>query len=291
MYQQIDWWHSALDEKGDHAGNLSSELLEINSTYGLTDNWNLSVDIMTGVRSMDFHREANIHHRDEDKAGIGDTRIILRYLMENTTFGPGQRIFAGAGIGIPSGNSVTKNPFQLGIEGKEHTHFDLSEGVYKGLVEIQYFNRTIASIFPGGIIKADFPLETNSYGFKPGNSIHGALLAYIQTKSLWGGMPYFSLLGQYRTPDFWDGTEAPNSGGSVVQTGGGLSWNWNGMLITGSFRAPVYYATTSVSQEQDKLENKTDVWELSLSIRKLFSLNKMKSDKKKVPKKHDHSHP
>jgi len=199
MVQNIEWWHSELKAYGgDHEGNLNSSLADINATYGISDKWNLSVDVMAGNRSMDFYRDANIHHRDENKIGIGDTRFTLRYLMENTTFGPGQRVFIGGGLVIPSNNSLTENPFKLGKAGEPHTHFNLSEGVFKGHGEFQYFRRTDGSIFPGGVLKVDVPLETNQYGFKPGVQFSGAALLYFQTKSFWGGIPFFQMLGQYR---------------------------------------------------------------------------------------------
>ncbi len=273
--QNIEWWHSELEASGgDHEGNLNSSLAEINATYGFSDNWNLSADVMTGNRSMDFYRAANIHHRDENKIGFGDTRITLRYLFENTTFGPGQRIFIGGGIVIPSSNTLTENPFKLGKAGESHTHFNLSEGVVKGHAEFQYFRRTDGSIFPGGVLKVDVPLETNEYGFKPGIQFSGAMLVYIQTKSFWGGIPFFQLLGQYRNPAIWDGEEAPNSGGSVLQLGGGLTFTKNGYFATVSTRSPVYFNTSVTSQEEIEVTSKTDVWGGSLSVRKSFTLFK-----------------
>jgi hypothetical protein len=290
MVQNIEWWHSELEASGDdHEGNLNSSLAEVNATYGISGNWNLSVDVMTGIRSMDFYRDANIHHRDENKKGMGDTRITLRYLVENTTFGPGQRIFIGGGLVFPSSNSLTENPFALGSEGKEHSHFNLSEGVVKGHAEFQYFRRSEGSIFPGGVLKVDVPLETNQYGFKPGVQFSGAALLYFQTKSFWGGIPFFQMLGQYRNPAIWDGEEAPNSGGSVLQLGGGLTFATNGYLLTVSVRTPVYFKASVTSQEEIEVTSKTDVWGLSLSIRKSFSLFKLKLDEKSEEIEHDES--
>lgn len=290
MVQNIEWWHSELEASGDdHEGNLNSSLAEVNATYGISGNWNLSVDVMTGIRSMDFYRDANIHHRDENKKGMGDTRITLRYLVENTTFGPGQRIFIGGGLVLPSSNSLTENPFALGSEGKEHSHFNLSEGVVKGHAEFQYFRRSEGSIFPGGVLKVDVPLETNQYGFKPGVQFSGAALLYFQTKSFWGGIPFFQMLGQYRNPAIWDGEEAPNSGGSVLQLGGGLTFATNGYLLTVSARTPVYFKASVTSQEEIEVTSKTDVWGLSLSIRKSFSLFKLKLDEKSEEIEHDES--
>jgi hypothetical protein len=52
---------------GDHKGNLRSKLAEINATFGISEQWNMSVDMMLGNRSMDYYRVENIHHRDEHK--------------------------------------------------------------------------------------------------------------------------------------------------------------------------------------------------------------------------------
>mgnify|MGYP003975727917 FL=1 len=275
MVQNIEWWHSELIESGgDHEGNLKSSLAEVNATYGISDNWNLSVDVMTGNRSMDFYPDANIHHRDENKMGIGDTRITLRYLIENTTFGPGQRVFIGGGLVIPSKNSLTENPFKLGESGETHTHFDLSEGVVKAHTEFQYFRRSEGSISPGGVLKVEIPLETNQYGFKAGIQLSGAILVYFHTQSFWSGIPFLHMLGQYRNPDIWDGEEAPNSGGSVLQIGGGLTFSKNGYLLTGSARVPIYFNASVAGQEEKDVSNRTDVWGGSLSIRKTINLFK-----------------
>jgi hypothetical protein len=161
--------------------------------------------------------------------------------------------------------------------------------VVKGHAEFQYFRRSEGSIFPGGVLKVDVPLETNQYGFKPGVQFSGAALLYFQTKSFWGGIPFFQMLGQYRNPAIWDGEEAPNSGGSVLQLGGGLTFATNGYLLTVSARTPVYFKASVTSQEEIEVTSKTDVWGLSLSIRKSFSLFKLKLDEKSEEIEHDES--
>jgi hypothetical protein len=97
------------------------------------------------------------------------------------------------------------------------------------------------------------------------------------------------MLGQYRNPAIWDGEEAPNSGGSVLQLGGGLTFATNGYLLTVSVRTPVYFKASVTSQEEIEVTSKTDVWGLSLSIRKSFSLFKLKLDEKSEEIEHDES--
>ena len=111
-FQYIDWWHEEIDQgKGDHAGTLSSVIPELNLNIGLTDNWNLEMAFTGGTRWMDFEGIPNIHHRDESVKGLGDTRITLRHLVLNEAFGPGERMFIGAGLIVPSKNSLVENPF------------------------------------------------------------------------------------------------------------------------------------------------------------------------------------
>ena len=274
---------------GDHKGNLRSKLAEINATFGISDQWNMSVDMMLGNRSMDYYRVENIHHRDEHKLGLGDTRVTLRYLFENTTFGPGPRMFLGSGLIIPSKNTLQDDPFLMGRNGQRHTHFDLGEGVYKGLLEFQYFNRTQGSIYPGGFLKVVFPLQTNQYGYKPGLQMSSVFIGYLQTKSLFRGVPFVQIIGQYRSVDTWSGLIAPNSEGGVINIGVGLSWSWAGNYLTLSVRGPVYITTSVAGQEQDKVQSRTDAWGFSFSIRKSFTLPKF-SPEQIDGEEHDHEH-
>ena len=49
---------------------------------------------------MDFGKIPNDHHRDESRVGIGDLKLILRYLKSNISFGPGTRLFFASGITV-----------------------------------------------------------------------------------------------------------------------------------------------------------------------------------------------
>ena len=52
--QNIDWWHGALDSTGEHDGDLFSSIGDLSFNYGLTDDWNLQVNITGGSRTMNF---------------------------------------------------------------------------------------------------------------------------------------------------------------------------------------------------------------------------------------------
>jgi len=168
---------------------------------------------------MDFGKRSNDHHRDESKIGIGDLKLMLRYLKSNISFGPGKRLFFGAGMIIPSNNTIKKNPYS----GGKHTHFAMSEGVYKFIGEIQYFKRDKGPIVTGIVSQCIVPLHTNKYLFKPGTELSLTGYFLFQKINLLGGLPQLMLTGSKRSASNWpkyDGTGETN-----LIISGGLMWN------------------------------------------------------------------
>ena len=96
--QFIDWGHGAFDWTGPHDGTLNSYIGELNLNYGLTEKWNLGMNMVIGTRTMRAITLEEIHHRDESRPGIGDISINLRYVSSNISFGPGTSPFFGGGI-------------------------------------------------------------------------------------------------------------------------------------------------------------------------------------------------
>ncbi len=283
--QSIDWWHGALDSTGDHDGDLISRIGELNLNYGLTDDWNIQVNVTGGNRSMNFPGVPNIHHRSEGRTGLAATRVMLRYLISNRDFGPGDRFFLGLGLSIPSKHTLKEDPFALGKLGLEHTHFAMSEGVYRGVSEIQFFRRTEESPFLLGVVgRLDVPLGPSEYGYLPGSEMALAGMNYWQGKNFFGGMPYFIVTGQFRTEDYWDGVVSPNSGATIIQAGGGLAWSVDESLISFNIQAPVFFEANMVGEETS-VDSRTGVWIVSLSVRKMFDLFGLFGDKEE---EHDH---
>ncbi|SVA25342.1 uncharacterized protein METZ01_LOCUS78196 [marine metagenome] len=272
MNQSIDWWHGALDSTGEHDGDLISRIGELNLNFGLTDDWNLQVNMTGGNRTMNFPGIPNIHHRDEGRSGLASTKVMLRYLISNRDFGPGDRLFLGFGLSIPSKHTLKEDPFALGKRGLDHTHFDMSEGVYRSLSEIQFFRRTESPFIIGAVSRLEVPLAPSEYGYLPGTEISVAGMTYWQGKSVLGGMPYFLATGQFRSEDYWNGNIAPNSGSTIVQTGAGLMWNVSELLFSLSIQAPVIFKTNMVGEEMN-VDSRTDVWISSLSVRKILDLS------------------
>ena len=258
-----------MDTTGAHEGSLNSNISEINFNYGLSENWNIETNLSFGIRGMDFIGKENNHHRDESKTGLGDIRLTLRYLSSNISFGPGTRLFLGGGVIIPSDNTVKINPFKKPLE--KHTHFDISEGAFKLVGEIQYFKRDTLPIVMGGILKYSSALTENDYSFIPGYQLNAVAIFYWQTKQIFKGIPQFSLIGQKRGVDHWEGDVAPNSGGFILQGAAGLMWNLGQQHFTLSVRVPLYQALNMVN-EGSSVDNNADMWGFSVSYRTVLTL-------------------
>lgn len=271
LNQSIIWGHGAIDETGAHEGSLSSSIIHMNFTYGLTDYWNVEMSFIGGSRKMEFDGDSNIHHRNETRSGIGDTRILLRRIIENTDFGPGNRIFGGLGLIIPSGNVLKENPFELGQKGESHTHFSMSEGNLKGIGELQYFYRSTFPVLFGSVYHIEYPLKENPYGFLSGTKNTLDLFAYWQTKSILGSIPFFTISMVNQRPDLWDGKKAPNSGGIIIQPGFGLNWHKDDYLFTVGLHTPGKYTVDIVAEDLGDVDSHVKPWTISLNFRKVFT--------------------
>jgi hypothetical protein len=170
---------------------------------------------------MDFGKVPNDHHRDESRVGIGDLKLVLRYLKSNISFGPGNRLFFGAGIIIPSDNTIKKNPYIKPVE--EHTHFAMSEGVFKFIGEMQYFKRDKGPIVSGLVSQCIVPLHTNKYSFKPGTELSLTGYFLFQKINLLGGLPQLMLTGSKRSANIWPNYEGTGETNLIIS--GGLMWN------------------------------------------------------------------
>ena len=283
--QNIDWWHGALDSTGEHDGDLFSRIGDLSFNYGLTDDWNLQVNIIGGSRTMNFFSSPNIHHRNEGRSGLANTKVMFRYLVTNRDFGPGDRFFLGFGLSFPSKNTLKEDPFALGKRGIEHTHFSMSEGVIKGLSELQFFRRTESPLVFGVVGRLEFPLGPSQYGYLPGTEIDLSGMSYFQGYNFLNAMPFLLMSGQFRSEDYWNGVVRPNSGSTIIQTGAGLVWNIGESLVTFSAQLPILFQASMIDESR-LVENRTDVWMFSISIRKMF--NSFIKNEEEVEEKHDH---
>ena len=136
--------------------------------------------------------------------------------------------------------------------------------------EIQYFKRDTLPIVKGGILKYSSALTENDYSFMPGYQLDAVAMFYWQTKQIFKGIPQFSLIGQKKGVDYWDGDVVPNSGGFILQGAAGLMWILDSHHFTVSFRKPIYQKLNMV-QEESSIENHANMWGFSFSYRTVLS--------------------
>ena len=287
--QYIDWWHAPLDDLGEgfeHRGTLTSMVLSPSLTVGLSNYWNMSITQTLGKRTMTWNGDRpTIHHRNEGSESnftnaigglLGDTRALIRYLAVNDGQGDGKRWFLGGGLVFPSKHSLTSDPFFLnGEEKTEHRHFSMSEGVYKGVFEMQFFKKQVINpVFMGGAITIELPLKENKWGYKGSQLYDVSLTAFSKQvesiKASIGG----SAVARQTTKSYWNGVEAPNSQSTMVTVGGGVLWNLDFGSISLNIQKPFFVgggvSGVGAVKEQKELDQKISAWQASLGYRKMF---------------------
>ena len=283
--QYIDWWHEALPGSGegfDHEGTLTSFVLSPTLTIGLSNYWNFTLGQSIGNRNMTWDGDTpTIHHRDEStgsnfknaEGGImGDTRLMFRYLVFNDGQGAGKRWFLGSGLVIPSKNTLTSDPFFLGGEGKAHRHFSISEGVYKGLLEMQYFKKQMINpVFMGGTIMAELPINKNNYGYTASQLYDLSLTVFSKLIPAISGSLGGSLIARHTTEAYWNGVAAPNSRATVITIGGGVLWDTKIGGVSLNIQKPFFVSGTFSGIEGD-VDQRVDAWQVSLSYRRLLNI-------------------
>ena len=281
-YQFIDWRHDPTpDENFEHLGTLSAMVISPNITIGLSDWWNITFTQALGKRYMTWGREEESdHHRDEGSESnfinsiggyLGDSRIMVRYLFLNAGKGIGSRLFFGGGIVIPSKNTLTSDPFFLETGNvEEHRHFSMSEGVYKAVFETQFYIKRVKNpVFVGGTLLVEQPLRENDYGFKASRLIDLSFMAYTKNiKSLKGSLGA-SFMVRHTNKAYWNGIAAPNSESVLLIPGVGILWNFKFATVMLNLQKPTFMKGSAAGTTAYLNEN-TEVWQLSLSMRKIL---------------------
>ncbi len=288
-YQFIDWGHPPIageaDENGNivghHLGTLSANVVSPRITIGLSDYWNITFSQIFGIRHMTWGKDVeSVHHRDEDSnsnfqnanGGLkGDTRIITRYLAINDGAGAGKRLYFGGGLIIPSDNTLTSDPFFLGGDDVEpHRHFSMSEGVYKGIAELQYFVKRMSNpVFVGGTFSVEEPLSESEYGYKASRLVDVSITAFTKKVKYIGASMVASVQIRNTSQGYWNGIEAPNSESTIVTPSIGFLWNSDFGVLALNIQRPKFISGTMSGNEGSDQEE-TDVWQTSISFRKIL---------------------
>ena len=291
--QHIDWSHDPVpNENFDHFGHLSTKLFLPSVTIGLSDYWNVNLLQNIAIREMGWgpHQESD-HHRAESSLDdftnanggiLGDTNLKFKYLLNNTGMQPGNRIFVGFGVSIPSDNVLTSDPFFLQEEqetgsidwsedGHEHRHFALSDGNYKGLIEIQFFNKKITNpVFSGIKFETKLPFKDSKYGYAAGQIYSLSLSALFKpNKKLqdWGLIGISSgIFLLHNGNGYWNGFLDPSSNSTMLIPSIGAIWKTGQNSISLNIQKPMLIKGIGIGSE-NALNNEFDAIELTIGYR------------------------
>ena len=221
-----------------------------------------------------------IHHRDEESHSDfanavggywGDFKVLFRYLLQNDGQGAGKRFFLGWGLIIPSKNTLTSDPFFLdGSEKTDHRHFAMSEGVYKGVFELQYFKKRMKNpVFIGGSLTSEVPLKENEYGYKASKYYNMSLSALTGQLSRFNFALSSSLLLRHSTKAYWNNRSAPNSESTLLTTGLGLVLTTKLGGVTINLQR-LFFLRGRFAGIEGEVDQRVSAYQVSLGYRKVF---------------------
>ena len=283
--QYIDWWHEAVPGSGegfDHEGTLTTLMLSPAITIGLSNYWNMTITQVLGNRIMTWDGDTTtVHHRDENSLSdfinatgglIGDTRLMFRYLLYNDGQGSGRRLFFGGGLVFPSKNTITSDPFFLNGEDKtKHRHFSISEGVKKGVLELQYYKkRTTTPVFIGGSITIETPLSENEYGYRASQLYDANITALTKKISKIGASVGGNLSIRQTTQSYWNQKPSPNSKATIFSPGISFLWNIKMGGLALGIQKPIFIYGGMSGTESENLDQEMNAWQITLSYRRVL---------------------
>ena len=278
-FTYIDWWHDPIGKEiFDHSGSLNTFLIRPSILYGISDKWNLMVTSTLGLRMMNWNvSDASIHHRTEtslsefDNANgsvLGDSKIILRYLVKNTGMQNGFRIYTGGGLTIPSNSVLISDPYFLNSNTPtKHRHFSLSNGTYNYIFESQvYYKRNINPTFYGGFLVIEKPFTKSEYGYLPPTTTSLSLSAiYKRFDNIDSSIGYGISILQ-TSQGYWNGIPAPNTKSTTVSPSITYLFSTKFGAVALNLQKPIFISGTFASNEGD-IKQGSSVWQLSISFR------------------------
>ena len=260
------------------SGLLNTFIILPNLVYGVSEKLNLAFNVSLGIRSMSWHSiEESIHHRNETSLTnfrnalgsiLGDSRIILRYLVNESGSKMGKRFYLGTGLVIPGTSVLTSDPFFLdGQLYKSHRHFSLSSGAYKGIIESQLFlKRNINPVFLGGFIIIERPFSKSKYGYLPSTmttiSLSSSFMRYDKLMSSYD----FGLMFAHSSKAEWNDIIEPNSESFAVIPSIGFLFNSKFGAISINLQKPFMIYGAFAINEGD-LNQRSNVWQISIALR------------------------
>ena len=278
-YTSIDWWHDPVKgEPFKHSGALNTFILRPSIVYGISNKYNLTLSSTLGIRSMNWNQSnVSIHHRTESSSSdfdnanggiLGDSKVMIRYLIKNQGVGTGFRIYSGGGITIPSNNQLTSDPYFLNNdEVKEHRHFSLSNGTYNYNIETQiYYKKLTNPTFLGGFIILERPFSESKYGYLPSTNLNIALsMIYKRFDNIDSSMGY-GLNILHTTQGYWNNLEAPNTKSTSISPSISFLFGSKFGAIALNLQKPIFIDGAFASNEGD-MDQGSNIWRFSFSLR------------------------
>ena len=275
----IDWWHDPVKgEPFKHSGSLNTFIVRPSLVYGISKKMNISLTSTLGIRTMNW-KESNssIHHRTEgsitdfDNAHggiLGDSKILLRYMIKNTGLGNGIRIYGGGGLTIPSNNQLTSDPFFLdGEDVKEHRHFSLSNGTYNYNLEAQvFYKQSVNPVFYGGFIIIEKPIAESKYGYLPPTNINLVLSSIFKRFDDNDTSLGYGLNILHTTKGYWNNLEAPNTKSTSISPSISYLFGTKFGAIAVNLQKPIFIDGAFASNEGD-MDQGSKIWRFSVSLR------------------------
>jgi len=278
-YQYIDWWHEAIPEENfDHEGSILTTVFRPGVIYGISNNINLYLTTTFGVRSMEwFGDNVSLHHRDEHSAEdfdnaigglLGDSKIIFRYLLKNTGAGDGFRIIIGAGLTIPSKNTLTINPFAKTDDlFVPHRHFSMSDGTYNYNSDFQiFYKRSKNPVFFGGSLSIAKPINENKYSYLPPTSAKAVLNIIYKTFDKIDGAIDLSMGLQSLSLASWDNEPVANSDAIIMTPSFSYLFNLKKGAISIGIQKP-YFLEGGYGWNENNIKETTNAWQLIIAYR------------------------
>jgi len=151
-----------------------------------------------------------------------------------------------------------------------HRHFALSDGNYKGLLELQYFNkRKNNPVFWGIKFNMSRPFKDSDYGYAAGDSYNLALSALFKpTKKIFTNPIGISsgvfLVNAQR--GYWNGLPDPTSKSTVLIPSIGAIWEYGKGTVSLNFQKPFLISGYGAGSE-NALNNKFDAIEITIGYR------------------------
>ena len=231
---------------------------------------------------MNFNKDnESVHHRDEHSASdfdnakggiLGDSRILLRYLLKNIGAGDGYRIIFGSGITLPSKNNLTKNPFLKSDDAFiPNRHFSMSNGTYNLISDIQfYYKRSANPVFFGGNFSIEKPIRENEYFYMPRTSLKAVFSTIYKRFDKLDGSLDLSLGVESLSKEYWHGIPSPNSSALIITPSLGYLFSTSKGVLSISMQKPIFIEGSFNINEGD-LDQSTSAWQMVLSFRSMVT--------------------